>query len=132
MTKYYYVMSHSGETCGHCHSDLQGKTLRRCAAAFRRVAPEGWTPDLWTVDDTGTHARAPRALRDALARELPSRGPGTWERTTPRIEQASPLYRRLSVPERQRYQALASAAGIPDLGEYALALFEREAAKADA
>lgn len=132
MTKYYYVMSHSGETCGHRHSDLQGKTLRRCAAAFRRAAPENWTPDLWTVDDTGTHIRAPRAAREALAAALPSRGPGTWERATPRIEQASPLYRRLSVPERQRYQALADAAGIHDLGDYALALLEREAAKAHA
>lgn len=126
---YYYVVSHAGAPCGHRHADLAGQTLIRCAAAARRSAPDGWKPDLWIVNEAGENVRASRPMREALAAALPSRGSGTWKRETPRTEQASPLYHRLSVPERQRYQALADAAGIPDLGDYALALFEREAAR---
>lgn len=132
MTKYFYVVDHGGESCGHQHADLTGGTLARCAATARKRAPKGWRPDVWVCNDDGSHARAPREARAALANVLPARGAGRPAGQKPRIEQASPLYARLSVAERARYEALARAAGVPDLGAWALALMEREAARSDA
>lgn len=127
MMRHYYIVRHDGESCGHRHSEITGGTLVRCAAAARKLAPAGWRVDLWEVDEAGNHNRAPREAREALANALPSRGSGRRAGLAPRIEQASPLYARLSKAERERYEKVAAEAGVPDLGKFALVLLERAA-----
>jgi hypothetical protein len=77
---------------------------------------------------TGVHSYLTAAQLEPLRAFLPSRGRGRPAGQTPRVEQASPLYARLSVTDRARFEAVARARGYDDLGKWAVALMEAAAA----
>lgn len=117
---HYYVLLPSGQTCGHIHREIN-RGLSRCWGAKPRHR-------VVCVSDVGRHDPLTAAALAPLRAFLPTRGRGRPAGQTPRVEQASPLYARLSTAERTRFEAIATAAGFPDLGTWALALMEREAA----
>lgn len=122
MAKYYYVTQrHVPGSCRHAHRDL-GPAVAKCWRGVGQV---------WEVRDDGHHVQLQGPQLEPLRAFFSTRGRGRPAGQTPRIEQATALYARLSVAERARYQALADAAGIPDLGRYAVSLMERAAQDTD-
>jgi hypothetical protein len=122
VAKYYYVTQrHVAGSCGHAHREL-GPPVAKCWRGVGQV---------WEVRDDGHHVQLQGGQLEPLRAFFSTRGPGRPAGQTPRIEQASPLYARLSVPERQRYESVAKAAGM-ELGAFALHLLERAASEQDA
>lgn len=115
----YYVVLPSGMTCGHVHVAMN-KGLARCWSAIpgRRVI---------AVSDIGEHRPLTAVQIAPLRAFLSLRGRGRPAGQTPLVAQASPLYARLSVDARARFEAAARSSGYDDLGKWAVALMEAAA-----
>lgn len=119
MYGYYYVVGRAGESCGHHHQDLAAKV-----AKCRQRAGAG--AHVWECDSVGRHRTLPAAALEPLRAFAPTRGRGRPAGQAPLTEQGKPLYARLSVAERQRFDAVAKRHDM-ELGEYALFLLEAAA-----
>jgi hypothetical protein len=117
---YYYVVDVAGQTCGHTHRDM-GLSLAKCWRKAGKARARVWQ---CTSRDGGTHTVVPSASLAPLRALLPSREPGRPAGQTTLTEQGKPLYVRLSVAERERYEGLARAAGM-ELGPWVLSLMEK-------
>lgn len=120
-TAYYYILSPEGDSCGHRHGAIDAPALRRCARVFH-----GGVPVVWHVDAKGIHARVPRSQLAQAGLLAPPGKPGPKPGAKPRVEQASPLYHRLSADQRARFERVAKRHGM-ELGAYALFLLEHAA-----
>lgn len=115
---HYFVVSPGGEACGHRHRSM-GARLAECW----RTRGKG---QVWYVNHEGAEIALSAAALGPLRALLPTRGPGRPVSRVPLTEQGRPLYTRLSVTERARFEAAALVSGV-DLGTWVVTLMEREA-----
>lgn len=117
---HYFVVNGAGQPCGHTHRDMGP----RLAACWRKAGKA--TSAVRYRDSQGNEGTLADSALAPVRALLPTRPVGRPPSVDPVVVQGKPLYLRLSVDERARFDALAKGAGV-ELGQWAKGLMEAAA-----